>query len=204
MGINTTAVEAELIEQRKITREEISAVYQIPPPLLGILDRATYSNIQTQRDMTYTDVLGGPLVMLEQTFNAQVARDLLQEPDIFGEFNFGAVLRGDPLTEIDALRDAIGTALMTPNEGRGVLKLKQDDNPAMDEFYIPSNNLSPIGTPPRPIISPFGTPPPGQPSRQDPQDEPTDFPDQPPQNPPQRGRALHVRSRDGDFTELFC
>jgi HK97 family phage portal protein len=205
MGINTTAIEAELIEQRKITREEVSAVYQIPPPLLGILDRATYSNIQTQRDMTYTDVLGGPLVMLEQTFNGQIVRDLLQEPDLFGEFNFGAVLRGDPLAEIDALRDAIASALMTPNEGRSMLKLKQDENPAMDEFYFPSNNLTPVGTPPRPVVVPFGQtppppPPPGQKKREDP---PEDFPGQPPNEPTRRGRALHVKAHDGDFTELF-
>ena len=200
MGINTTAVEAELIEQRKITREEISAVYQIPPPLLGILDRATYSNIQTQRDMTYTDVLGGPLIMLEQTFNAQVARDLLQEPDIFGEFDFGAVLRGDPLAQIDAIRDAIASALMTPNEGRATLKLKQDTDPAMDKFYLPTNHLSPVGSPPRPIVAPFGTQPPVPPGQKPGNQPPEDFPNQPPAVPPQRGQALHVKSRDGDFT----
>jgi HK97 family phage portal protein len=192
--VGGTAVEAELINQRKITREEIAAVYQIPPPLMGILERATYSNIQTQRDMTYTDVLGPPLVMLEQTFNAQVPRDLLQEPDIFGEFDFGAVLRGDPLQEIEALRGAIGTALMTPNEGRAILRLRRDDNPAMDEFYLPTNNLSPVGTPPKPVVQ-FGAQPPP--------DTPAEFPDQPPQGPPQRGHHLHVRSRDADFVELI-
>ena len=202
-AVGQTTVEAELIEQRKITREEISAVYGIPPPLLGILDRATYSNIQTQRDMTYTDVLGPPLVMLEQTFNAQVSRDLLQEPDIVAEFDFGAVLRGDPLQEIEALRNAIGSALMSPNEGRTVLKLKRSDVPEMDEFYLPTNNLSPVGTPPAPKIlqvPSFGQPPPGQPSKQ----APPDFPGGPPDpTDTTKGRALHVKSRAGDFTELI-
>jgi len=197
--VGQTTVEAELIEQRKVGREEISAVYQIPPPLLGILDRATYSNIQTQRDMTYTDVLGPPLVMLEQTFNAQVSRDLLGEPDVVGEFDFGAVLRGDPLQEIEALRNAIGSALMTPNEGRVVLKLPTSDNPSMDEWYLPTNNLSPVGTPPAPRVV-FGHPGGGlSPADQEDVQEPGQ---QPPQSPPQRGKALHVKSRSADWTEI--
>jgi len=190
-----TAVEAELIQQRKISREEIAAVYGIPPPLLGILDRATYSNIQTQRDMTYTEVLGPPLVMMEQTVTAQVARNLLAEDDIMVEFDFAAVLRGDPLQEIEALRFAVGSALMTPNEGRSVIKLPHSDLPEMDEFYYPSNNWSAMGTTPTPKVVQVPTPPPDQ--------EP-DFPGEP-EGPdsPRRGRALHIKSRDRDFTEII-
>jgi HK97 family phage portal protein len=190
--IGQSPVEADLIKQRLVTREEVAAVYGIPPPLLGILDRATYSNIQTQRDMTYTDVLGPPLVMLEQTVNAQLCRDLLQEPDIMVEFDFGAVLRGDPLAEIDALRDAIGTGLFTPNEGRAFLKMKGSDVPEMDEFWMPQNNLSPVGKPPAPKvvqIPPGGLPTDAPPPNQDPED----FPGEEPVPEPQRGLARRIR-----------
>lgn len=190
-AVGQTTVEAALIDQRKIAREEVAGVYLIPPPLLGILDRATYSNIETQRDMTYTDCLGPPLVLVEQAINSQVCRDLLKEPDIFVEFDFGAVLRGDRLAEIDALRDAIGTALMTPNEGRGVLNLKRQDDPAMDSFYLPFNNLQPLGQGPVPGAVP-------------PQNTPDFGPNNPPD--PQRGKArrLHVRSHDGDYVREYA
>jgi HK97 family phage portal protein len=175
-GVGHTAVEAELIDQRKINREEVAAVYLIPPPLMGILDRATYSNIETQRDMTYTDCLGPPLVLCEQAINAQIARDLLQEPDVFVEYDFGAVLRGDRLKEIDAIRDGIATALFSPNEGRGILNLKKSEDQAMDQFYLPFNNLQPVGQGPVPNVnSPSQTP------------DPQWSPNQPPDN--QRGRA---------------
>jgi HK97 family phage portal protein len=177
--VGQTTVEAELIEQRKIAREEVAGVYMIPPPLLGILDKATFSNISTQRDMTYTDCLGPPLIMLEQAINAQILRDLLKEPDVFCEFDFGAVLRGDRLEEIAALRDAIGTAILSPNEGRSVLNLQKVDEPAMDDFYLPFNNLQPVGHPPVPGAAPGPRPPSGTP-------------------PPSRGR-LHVRSRERDY-----
>jgi HK97 family phage portal protein len=143
-----TAVEAELIKQRMVAREECCAVYQLPPPMLGILDHATFSNIEVQREMAYTDSLGPPLVIIEQSINAQIVRDLLGEKDIYVEFDFGGVLRGDRLKEINALRLAIGSALMKPNEGRTILNLPRSDQVEMDEFYLPFNNLAPIGTPP--------------------------------------------------------
>jgi HK97 family phage portal protein len=149
--VGQTTVEAALIDQRKIAREEIAGVYLIPPPMLGILERATYSNIETQREMVYTDCLGPPLILIEQAINAQIIRDLLQEDDVFVEFDFSAVLRGDRLSEIDSIRDAIGTALLSPNEGRGVLSLPGVDNPAMDEYYMPVvNNLQSITSPEEP------------------------------------------------------
>lgn len=146
--VGHSAEEAELIDQRKIAREEIVGVYMIPPPMLGILDKATYSNIETQREMVYTDCLGPPLVLIEQAMNAQIVRNLLGETDIYVEFDFAGVLRGDRLKEIQALREAISSALLTPNEGRGVLNQEKSKDPGMDTFYIPGNNLVPVGTPP--------------------------------------------------------
>lgn len=184
--VGHSAVEAALIDQRRITREEIAAVYMIPPPMLGILDKATYSNIETQREMIYTDCLGPPLVLIEQALNAQVVRTLLGEKDVYCEFDFSGVLRGSKLEEIEALREQVSTALLTPNEGRDAINMPRSPNPAMDEFYIPVNNLAPVGS------EPSGPPqPPRQPlaprRRQDPNQE------------QQARHHLHVRSRDADY-----
>lgn len=159
-GIGHSASEAQLIEQRKVARDEVAAVYMIPPPMLGILDNATYSNIETQREMVYTDCMGPPLVLIEQSFNAQVVWGLLREDDIYVEYDFGPVLRGSRLDEINALRNAIGSALMTPNEGRGVLNQAKSTEPGMDDFYLPFNNLQPVGRPPTPSVA---VPPPKAP-----------------------------------------
>ena len=45
-AVGHTAVEAELIEQRKIAREEVFACYDVSPPLVGLLER---SNVQQHR-----------------------------------------------------------------------------------------------------------------------------------------------------------
>lgn len=145
--VGHTAVEAALIDQRKVAREEVCGVYQIPPPMLGILDRATFSNIETQREMAYTDSLAPPLVLIEQTLNAQLVRSLLREDDIYLEFDFAGVLRGDRLKEVQALREAIATALLTPNEARAIDNRPKSDTEGMDDFYLPRNNLRAVGAP---------------------------------------------------------
>lgn len=148
--VGHTAVEAELIDQRLIDREEIAAVYQIPPPMLGDLRRATFSNITELRQVAYTDGLGPPLVLIEQTMTARWAA-LSRETDVYVEFDFAGVLRGDFLKEVNALRAAIGSGLMTPHEGRSKLNLPKTDEPRADDLWMPWNNLQPMGEgPPQP------------------------------------------------------
>jgi phage portal protein BeeE len=115
--------------------------------MLGILDKATFSNIEIQREMAYTDTLAPPLVLIEQAINAQLIRALLREDDVFVEFDFAGVLRGDRLKEVQAIREAISTGLMTPNEGRSVLNMPRSSEDGMDAFYMPTNNMTPVGAP---------------------------------------------------------
>ena len=80
-----------------------------------------------------------------------------------GEFDFGAVLRGDPLQEIEALRNAIGSALMTPNEGRVVLKLPTSDQDEMDRILPADQQPQPDRHSATAQIAMFGQPPPQAP-----------------------------------------
>lgn len=142
----TTAVEAELVNQRMWNRNEVAAIYQLPPPTIGQLERATFNNVAELRQMAYTDGLAPPLVVIEQAINAHVIHELLREDDIFVEFDLGLILRGDRLKEIKALREGVGMGIYTPNEARGALNLPQDGSEAADRLYLPLNNLSPLGT----------------------------------------------------------
>ena len=145
--IGHTSREAELIDQRYIDREEIAAVFQIPPPMLGDLRRATFSNIVELRQVAYTDGLGPPLVIIEQVLTA-VYQALSRERDVFVEFDFAGVLRGDFLKEVNALRAAVGSAMLTPNEARAVLNRPRSYEPDADRLFIPGNNLQPLGAEP--------------------------------------------------------
>jgi HK97 family phage portal protein len=134
-----TAVEAELIRQREVARDEVCAVYLLPPASLGVFGQGANGSLPEQRQMGYTDALAPPLVLIEQTINAQLVRARLREDDIYVEFDFSAILRGDRLKEV--------TALLTPNEARAIDNRPRSELPGMDEFYLPRNNLWPLSVP---------------------------------------------------------
>ena len=46
------------LQTRKLTREEVAAAYWIPPPMVGILDYANFSNVTEFHKMLYADALG--------------------------------------------------------------------------------------------------------------------------------------------------
>jgi len=144
---HTTAVEAQLVNQRLVNRNEVASIYQVPPPTIGHLERATFNNISELRQMAYTDGLAPPLVLIEQKINTCVINEMLQIDDMFCEFDLGLILRGDRLKEIQALRQGVGSALYTPNEGRSALNMPASNAPGADDLYLPTNNLSPLGEP---------------------------------------------------------
>lgn len=142
--VGHTAVEAQLVEQRYVAREEIGAVMRIMPGCFGLGLDTGGTPLSEQVQISVTAGLAPLLILIEQCINAQLVKALLREDDIYTEHDFAAVLRGDFLKEVEAMRESIGTALMTPNEGRSKLNLPQSDIPAMDKFYLPFNNLWPV------------------------------------------------------------
>jgi len=50
-------VDTDLIRQRQLNREEVAAAYDVAPPIVGILDRATFNNVEELHGMLYTDTL---------------------------------------------------------------------------------------------------------------------------------------------------
>lgn len=138
-----TAVEAQLMEQRAVAREEAAAVYQLQSPAAEANDAA----VKELRQSNYQDGLAPPLLLIEAAINAQVVRSLLREPDKYVEFDFGAVLRPDLVALVSAIRDQIKSALLTPNEGRSLMNMPRSDSPGMDSWYLERNNLWPLDQP---------------------------------------------------------
>ncbi|MFJ9113011.1 phage portal protein [Streptomyces sp. NPDC102283] len=129
--------QAQYIESRKLTREEVSAAYYIPPPLIGILDHATYSNIREQHSHLYQDTLGAWFAMLEQELVAQVLPDLEDNAGVYVEFNIAAKMKGSFEEQAAAASTATGGPWMTRNEIRA-----RNNLPAVeggDELIVPMN-----------------------------------------------------------------
>lgn len=148
-AMSSTAAEAELISQRKLSREEIAMVYELPGPLIGDLEHGTYSNVAELNKQLYKTVLRPWLTLVEETIQAQLIDPEPEWQDLFVEFDMSEQLKGDPVELSNALKTQVETGLMSRNEGRKFLNLPRDPNPQADQLFFASNNQSPIGDAPQ-------------------------------------------------------
>ncbi|WP_431980016.1 phage portal protein [Streptomyces qinglanensis] len=130
--------QAQYVEARKLTREEVAAAFYIPPPLVGILDHATFSNIKEQHSHLYQDTLGPWLTMLQQEIGAQILPDLPgSNSGVYAEFNIAEKMRGDFESQAAAASTATGGPWMTRNEQRARFNLPAVEGG--DELITPMN-----------------------------------------------------------------
>ena len=101
-----TAEEAQYIETRKLNREEVCAAYDVPPPVVHILDRATFSNITEQMRSMYRDTMAPHLRGFESTIETDLRRVEWASDEVYAEFLMDEVLRGDFETRQEALNKA--------------------------------------------------------------------------------------------------
>lgn len=142
--LQLSAEEMQYIESRKLNREEVCAAYDVPPPVVHILDRATYSNVTEQMRSMYRDTMAPRLGMYE----AIVAHHLVRHFDDTGRtiirFNLDEVLRGDFETRATSARDLINFGVMKPAEARPMFGLNPA-GPEAERLYA-NAALVPLGS----------------------------------------------------------
>ena len=136
-----TAEDLQYIEARKLSREEVAAAYFIPPPMVGILDHATFGNIEEQHKMLYQDTLGPHLQEIQQEIALQLIRAEWPSDSntLYVEFNMLEKLRGSFEEQASQLQTSVGAPFLTRNEARGRLNLPRIEG--ADELVIPLNVL---------------------------------------------------------------
>jgi HK97 family phage portal protein len=135
-----SAHEAELIEQRKLNREEIAMVYNLPGPLIGDLEHGTYTNVTELNKQLYKSVLRPWLTLIEEIVQAHLIDPEPEWDGLFCEFDLGEQLKGDPVELANALRTQVEAGVMTRNEARKFLNLPRDPNPQADQLFFAANN----------------------------------------------------------------
>lgn len=130
--VTLNAADAQYIESRKLNREEVAAAYGMPPPVLGILDHATYSNIKELFRSMYREVVAPQAGTFQAAIETYLRRGYNPRTggpnfpdDIYGEFLLEDMLRGTPEEQIESLVKAVQAGLLTPAEGRRILNRRE-------------------------------------------------------------------------------
>jgi HK97 family phage portal protein len=121
----STMVDAESVATQKLSREEVARAYHIPLPMVGILEHATFSNIEQQHKHLYQDCLGPWLEMLSQELELQYMPEFAGADRRYLEFNIAAKLAGSFEEQAASIQTLVGRPVMTPNEGRARLNLSR-------------------------------------------------------------------------------
>lgn len=154
--VQLSAEEMQYIQSRVLNREEVCGVYDIAPPVVHILDRATFSNITEQFRAHYRDSMAPRLEDVES-----VVEHHLTQPDfggsdaLEGRFALDEVLRGDFETRAKAVTDLTSNGIMKPSEARPLFDL-DDAGPVADRLYA-NSAIQELGAPAEQIRITAGT-----------------------------------------------
>jgi HK97 family phage portal protein len=116
--LSMTAVEASLIEQRRLDREEISIVYGLSGPSLTDSTNSALGNVAERFRAFYRDVLPPWTTLVAATIEAQL---LDPEPAWMGRlarFDFSDKLRGEPREQAETLKILVEGGLVSRDEAR--------------------------------------------------------------------------------------
>lgn len=136
------AEEMQYIESRRLNREEVCAAYDVPPPVVHILDRATFSNVTEQMRSMYRDTMAPRLGLYESVLESSLRPDFDPQGRLYAEFLMDEVLRGAFEARAVANQAAINSGQRTPNEVR-----RLDNLPPLeggDRLYINAASI-PLG-----------------------------------------------------------
>lgn len=136
-----TPKDAQYVEARKLTREEVAVAYFVPPSMLGIMDGPAAASIPEIHRMFYQDALAPWLTQIGQDIENQLLPDLdpagAFSSRVYVEFNIQEKLRGSFEAQAAALQSSVGGPWMTRSEARSRFNLTHLDE--ADELIVPMN-----------------------------------------------------------------
>lgn len=131
-----TATDAQLIEQLRWTSEIVCSVFHVPPYKIGVGALPSYQNIQALNGEYYSQCLQRLIKDIQSLLN-----EGLDVPAKQGyRFDLDALLMMDTQTQVNVLKESVGSALMKPNEGRRKLNLPPVEGG--DTPYLQQQNYS--------------------------------------------------------------
>jgi len=159
--------QAQFIETLKLNRSFVAGIFNMPPHMVGDLERATFSNIEHQ-DISFGKHTMAPWF---SNWEQQITLSCLSEKErsrFFVEFNMDSLLRGDTASRNAAYQVARQNGWMSAND----IREKENMNPLPPEvgdvYLVPANMY------PADVAGSLTPPAPKEPPKEEPtEEEPT-------------------------------
>ena len=120
-SMSVNPVDAQLIGQLNMSEKMVCTAFHVPGYKVGVGETPKYDNAQVLNQIYYSDCLQKHIEDFEK-----VLGEGIKLPENYGvHLNIDDLLKMDMLTQIQFLKEAVGSKLMKPNEGRRRLNLRK-------------------------------------------------------------------------------
>ena len=163
-AMRENAVDAQLIEQLRISAENVCTAFGVPPYMIGIGAPPSYNNIEALNQQYYSQCLQNLIEAIEILLDEGLGL-VNVTPRTYGtEFDLDGLLRMDTSTKSKTWGDLVKVGIAAPNEARAAFDLMPVDGG--DSVYMQQQNYSLEALAKRDQGDPFAKPPPAPPPQQ--------------------------------------
>lgn len=135
--------EAQFLETRKYSVNEICRLFKVPPHLVGDLDKATFSNIEHQSIDFVVHSVSPWVTRWEQSLQ-QALIPPSERDEIFIRFNLDGLLRGAYKDRMDGYAIGRQNGWLSANDIRGLEELNRIPGEEGGDLYLVNGNMLPL------------------------------------------------------------
>jgi HK97 family phage portal protein len=116
MAVN--AVDSQLIDQLKLSAEQVCSAFHMPAFKVGIGPVPSYQNAEILNQIYYSDCLQSLITAIESLLTEGLGLTTVSGRTLGVEFDMEDLLKMDTLNRVKAAAEAIGSGAVSPNEAR--------------------------------------------------------------------------------------
>lgn len=134
--------DAQFLESRRFSVEEICRIFRVPPHLIGDLSRSTNNNIEHQSIEFVTHTIRPWCVRIERALN-NFLLNIKEKGKYTIEFMLDGLLRGDTLTRQQSNQIKLNNGILTRNQWRQQENMNEVEDEYGDDYFC-SQQIRPI------------------------------------------------------------
>lgn len=141
--VGLTPDQLQWTQSRKMTREEIGAIFGVPPIMMSLYEGVNYATAEQQEKQFYTIAALPTLNKIAAAINEFLAPQFETSLRVRFDTSGIACLQEDKHKEAERVANLVTNRIITPNEGRRILGM-EGEVPGGDEVLAPVA-LLPVG-----------------------------------------------------------
>lgn len=142
-SISMTPADTQFIETRKFNKREIAQIFDIPPHMVGDLERSTFSNIEEQSQEFVSYTLQPWISRIEQAMTKALLTEEEQSKYLI-KFNLNVLLRGKYESRIKGYSIGIQNGFYSPNDVRELEDMDKIPDSEGGNQYLVNGSMTPL------------------------------------------------------------